>query len=522
MNLASEDAKSTTPEFAHAHHRRAGLLLLALAYAMYLLPFMRIMLPRTDEGTFLSGAERIVHGQVFARDFLEVMGPGTFYWLALFFKVFGSTFFAARLCLFISWMLSAILVYLLSRRLMPRHAALPVIFISTCYFNALGTGISHHIDSNCIAFASIFCAAVWMEKGRQAVLMASGGLAAITTSIHQPKGILLGIAIAACILLVPGRLRGWSFAVFSIGYGAVLGAITTYFLDNRALQSLILANFIWPFQHYSAINEVPYAYGTIKFCWRGGLASGYASVFQTGLATLLIAPFFLVVIVPFVVLLQAFLSHRIKRTSPEILLYLACGFAIWIAELHRKDIVHLVFGSPVLIILCVYFMSLSSRRYSKAALLALSVCVGCLATCNLLAVLTAHSRSTRVGTVALFEQGDEIAALQSHVPSGAELFVYPYCPSYYFLAGAINPTRYSILQDGYNTSTEFHEVVGNLEARKTQFVLWDTEFRTRSQPLVFPAAQRLPKDSLFLEVYLETHYRSVFEQKGLRIMERNQ
>ena len=56
---------------------------------------MRILLPGDgDEGLLVSGAVRIVHGQVFARDFFEVVGPGTFYWLALFFKLFGVTFVA--------------------------------------------------------------------------------------------------------------------------------------------------------------------------------------------------------------------------------------------------------------------------------------------------------------------------------------------------------------------------------------------------------------------------------------------
>ena len=37
------------------------------------------------EGSVDYAAVRIIHGQVFARDFFEVMGPGTPYWLAAFF-----------------------------------------------------------------------------------------------------------------------------------------------------------------------------------------------------------------------------------------------------------------------------------------------------------------------------------------------------------------------------------------------------------------------------------------------------
>ena len=78
---------------------------------------MRILLGNGDEGLLVSGAVRIAHGQVFARDFFEVVGPGTFYWLALFFKLFGVTFVATRICLFVTSLGTALAMYFLSRRI---------------------------------------------------------------------------------------------------------------------------------------------------------------------------------------------------------------------------------------------------------------------------------------------------------------------------------------------------------------------------------------------------------------------
>jgi hypothetical protein len=69
---------------------------------LYLLPFTRLLRQGTDEGQLVYGAVRVAHGQVFARDFFEVVAPGTFYWLALFFKLFAVTFVAARMCLFLT------------------------------------------------------------------------------------------------------------------------------------------------------------------------------------------------------------------------------------------------------------------------------------------------------------------------------------------------------------------------------------------------------------------------------------
>ena len=75
-----------------ARRRYAGYFIFSLCASLYLLPFMRILLMETDEGELVSGAVRIAHGQVFARDFFEVVGPGTLLSLAIFFKLFGVTF----------------------------------------------------------------------------------------------------------------------------------------------------------------------------------------------------------------------------------------------------------------------------------------------------------------------------------------------------------------------------------------------------------------------------------------------
>src|ERR1700735_4226782 len=96
---------------------RFGYLIFAVCATLYLLPFMRIMLSMLDEGILIEGAVRVAHGQLFARDFFEIMGPGTFYWLGAFFKVFGTTFLATRVCLFLTSLGTGLLIYVLTRRI---------------------------------------------------------------------------------------------------------------------------------------------------------------------------------------------------------------------------------------------------------------------------------------------------------------------------------------------------------------------------------------------------------------------
>src|SRR6202035_2277672 len=63
----------------------------------------------------LQGAQRILRGEVLYRDFFSYFTPGSYYFLALLFKVFGSSFLVARSALvFFGGIYSAIL-YLLVR-----------------------------------------------------------------------------------------------------------------------------------------------------------------------------------------------------------------------------------------------------------------------------------------------------------------------------------------------------------------------------------------------------------------------
>ncbi len=170
-------------------------LIFALCAGLYLFPFMRLLLQTPPEGLLVYGAVRIVHGQVFARDFFEVVGPGTFYWLALFFKLFGVTFAATRICLFVTSLGTGLAMYFLSRRICSQYQILPCVLLAGTYFGTLWPSISHHVDSNCFALLSIACMIVWQDRRKFGLLFAAGALAGATTCFLQQKGVLLLLAL---------------------------------------------------------------------------------------------------------------------------------------------------------------------------------------------------------------------------------------------------------------------------------------------------------------------------------------
>src|ERR1700733_8361993 len=249
---------------AKGHARRyIPYLVFTLCAGLYFLPFMRFLLRETDEGLLVYGAVRIVHGQVFARDFFEVVGPGTFYWLALFFKLFGLTFVAERTCLFFTSLGTGLTMYFLSRRICRRYQTLPCILLAGTYFGSLWPAISHHVDGNCFALLSVACMTVWQERRMVGLLFAAGASAGATTCFFQPEGLLLLLALLWWLWMQRQRRSSSlsSLGAVTGGYMSVVGLMLVYFWIQHALWDLIYANVVWPSTHYRAVNVVPYAQG---------------------------------------------------------------------------------------------------------------------------------------------------------------------------------------------------------------------------------------------------------------------
>lgn len=497
-----------------------GYMLFTLCAAIYLLPFMRLLWIGTGEGTLVYGAVRIIHGQVFARDFFEVMGPGTFYWLAAFFKLFGVSFFAARICLFVTSLGTLMLMYFLSRRVCGHYQILPPVLLVGAYFSSLWPIVNHHVDSNFFALLSVASIVLWRRTQRNILLFAAGAIAGMTTCIIQPKGILLLLAFLVWIWIQQHRRPALLPSLFRIvgGYFGLLGPTLLYFWSRGALRDLIYMNFIWPERHYSKVNVVPYALGLRQY-WSHWAIPIHGVPWLAPLALVLFVPYLLAAALPGLVPLLG-IPLREDNLRPEILLYWLCGWAIWLSEFHRRDIGHLVAGSPLLIILCIHFLSEYRGKIAGLALQFLAVCAGSLAAVNLILALSATSIATRVGTVAMFKQDPVLAFLDSHVAPGAEIFAYPYCPMYYFLSGTENPTRYSLLVYNYNSPSQFLEVIQVLNRQKVNYVLWDTKFYASAGISNFIPQGRTGTSGFLMENYLESHYRVVQDVDGMRIMER--
>jgi hypothetical protein len=482
---------------------------------------MRIMLAGGDEGQLLCGAERIAHGQVFARDFFEVMGPGTFYWVAAYFKVFGISFFTTRICLFVSSLGTALAMYFLSRQVSTRYVYLPALILGGTYFGGFWPEISHHVDSNLFGLLAVSCLVLWHRNHNRYFLFGAGALAGITTCILQPKGLYLIIAFVVWVCFQRRKISK-PFAIAAIlaaGYFAVAAIAFLYFSTNGAMSSLIYADVIFPSKNYGMANNVGYAHGLLDFYWDPWV-SGNTPKWLAAFGAIIITPVLFVVSLPLVLLVIG-LRTKWKLLAPELTLYWFCAWAFWFSELHRMDTFHLIAGSPLLIIIAISALSESHNRLANIAVQMLAVSAAFLAVFNFCFVLAEGTpvSKTRVGNVAVIGQRDALKLLDQYVSPGKDVFIYPYCPTCYFLSATTNPTRYSFLLYGYNTPVQFHEVVQTLDKKRVKYVLWDTTFGPVAAR-VFPGLPPVKAKDLIIEPYLQSHYKVVQDDHGILLMER--
>lgn len=480
---------------------------------LYFSPFLHFLSQTVgDEGTLILGADRVAQGQVPFRDFFEVMGPGTFYWLALFFKVFGTTWLATRIDLLLTTLGITLLLFYLARRLRGGLGAAPIVFFIAVSYHIWNT-VTHHLDSTLFGLLAFAAFVFWMDKHRPFTIFLAGAAAGLTTWFMLPKGLFLFLSFALLLWILYRKDPVFRPALAALlgGFLLVNTTVVALFWAAGGLPNLIHANLVWPLTNYSHCATVPYGF-TFQF-YLSNFVSSLKPIFSPlvadTLSGILSAPFVVVIALP-LVLLGCVVCLRRSAFDRTTLPYWIAGAAFWLSELHRKDMEHIVCGSPLLVLLAFSLCMQLRSKWVRPAIQILTFCAVCLASLNPMAALLAnHQHVTRRGNMYdAFRRDPVLDFLNAHVIPDESVFVYPYSPMYYFLGAARNPTRYSILMYGYNTDQEFREVVQTLEDRKVRYVIWDRSFPTL-QAKYFPGCRMPLRDELIVEPYLMTHYRVV-------------
>jgi len=481
------------PERSRHERQIAGLVFL-LSF-IYLLIFRRYTAMEPDEGIILQGAQRILHGEVLYRDFFSFFTPGSYYFLALLFKIFGSSILVARTALVFFGGLFSVVNYLLARRVCSRGSALMVaglVTVTTLPYRFL---VLHNWDSTLLACLALYCAVRLLEHPNWKWAFAVGSFASLTFFFEQSKG--AGLSLGLCggflaITLVGGRQHLLKRAqVIGLGLGLAWPLVMTliYFATQNGFSAMV-EDWVWPLQHYSAANRVPYGYQNWSDSTRH-LLFGTGSFGVRFLKVLAISPCLLIPVLPLVgvgLLVYWIVQMSGRRASqPQSAYYVLASAALSGLLLSvvfvRADIIHFMYLQPLFCLVLAWIVDGRDvpGRVFRTVLPFLNAYVAiafaALGMVPLLAAIAAPSQAvTRRGVINMPGKDGVINYVQAHVAPGEPILVYPYLPLYYYLTETASPTRYEYFQPGMNTKEQSEEIVSRLASRQVRVVLFESSF----------------------------------------------
>jgi hypothetical protein len=293
-----------------------------------------------------------------------------------------------------------------------------------------------------------------------------------------------------------------------------------YFFSQHAFPAM-LADWLWPLQHYSAANHVRYGYAswsedTRHLLWETG-------TWKIRLFTLfVVSPTFLVPVLPLAAIaLFVYWAHRSvrKQASPSKAAYYCvitgaqAGLLLSIVAA-RADILHFMYLLPLYGLLLAWILDGRDipGRWFKAVhpLLSAFLILAFLAFAMpllLRAVNVPYRAETRRGVIAMPAEDTVLAYTQAQVAPGSTMLVYPYLPLYNYFTATFSPVAYDFFQPGMNTAEQGRTILNELASGRVHVVLFEPLFPQKiSSSWPGTPLRAIAQDPV--ADYIVTHYRT--------------
>ncbi len=470
------------------------LVIFALSF-LYLCLFRRYSWVDPDEGIILQGAQRILDGQLLYRDFFSFFTPGSYYFVALIFRIFGNSFITIHTALAAVGAACSPITYLLARRLCSRPMSLLLAALMTAATVPVRFVVVHNWDSTLLACIGLYCSIRFLESASPAWAFAASTFVSMTGMFEQSKGagLLLGLVsgFALVLWLQPNyRILHTTRNLLSCVVGMIWPVIIVvlYFASHGAFTQMF-SSWMWPLQHYSEANRVPYGYSNLtQHAWQHLFGSGPLGM--RVLSLFVFSPALWVPILPLFgpVILVLQVRTRAKGTQLGsdgaylVVMSAAISGLLLSIIMVRQDYEHFVYLLPAFILVLGWLWEGQiTRRPMLMPLLQTIVFFLSMSLLLMSAALFFRTRSgqpisTRRGAILTQKKDDVVEYLDSRVRAGEEILIYPYHPTYYYLSHTYSPSRYEYYQAGMHTSKQLQEMLSEVSAHKVKIVVYDPMF----------------------------------------------
>jgi hypothetical protein len=491
---------------------RTTLVVFALAgIVLFWLCANRLSL-NADEGIYLDGALRVMHGQAPYRDFFVHTGPGSYWLYAGVFRLFGATLSHARVPVICEIAAIAAAVFFLTANLTSYAFGLGGAFVVFALETRdLGMiALNHRWDSSSMAFLAVAPAYAAICGGSARLSFAAGVLAAAAAWCTPTLGI---VALAIALWMLADREIRKLLPAFIFGMTAVSLLCIGILAMEHALVPLV-QHFLWTGANYSAANHVPYGWAGTGYLEIGTGLGTVGWIFYSLLLAVIVAP----AVLPILTWLGWAVYFAIRRTPMQqekpTWFLIVCSVALVASTYPRWDIGHLLYVAPISYVLAatLLYRAASSKVTAAVAFAAMVVAIFVWAPLMLKAGDSVRLE-TPAGAVRV--EADDRKLLEmilTRVRPGESLFVFPYFATIYFLTRGVNPTHFSYLQPGLMTDADEAEALKELTADPPEWVLYNDvppEVYLKHWPSSDPKRLRMHS----IEQFLGENYRTVEKQR---------
>ena len=187
-----------------------------------------------DEGSVLNPAWQLYGGKKLYVDFAEYIAPGSFYTIFSVFKIFGPSYFWAKIFSIIFWIISAVGVYLVAKKVHAGRLAGYIAVTAWLIASRSNPAISHNAYSSYLAVWLVYFALVFSRsisgKNLQGFLL--GVSSCVIFFFLQTKGLMMLAVTMLLSVFGNGGWRSWSrhaclvlsgFLALFLGVSALLG-----------------------------------------------------------------------------------------------------------------------------------------------------------------------------------------------------------------------------------------------------------------------------------------------------------
>jgi 4-amino-4-deoxy-L-arabinose transferase-like glycosyltransferase len=476
-------------------------LALAASTIIWLWPFRTTLafLDR-DEGIILQGATRILHGELPYRDFFSFYTPGSYFWNALFFKIFNDSIMVSRSVLVAYGMIFSVLTFILARYMgsSRRTAAFISGLLLICALPARFVVI-HSWDTTMAAFLALSCAVWFLRRPNHWLAMLTGWFTAMAILFNQARGLgfLLGLALAFPLLwwkLKRREMRAVHFITMATTIVLPLLITVVFFALCGSFRPMVDC-LLWPLHNYSAANHLPYGYITMSTASWNQLFFR-AAWHERAMHYFILSPIILICALPIFIVLVAFwcvLSRRDDLDHEHVSVAILCGAVVFGSILStlvaRPDFLHITFVAPLFFFLLPWVFAVWAapfRSLRKLEPLVVVYIVIAFAAYGLTLVWPQRNSGvlleTRRGAVRTSSADAAVSFIQENFPPGSKLLVHPYLPLYSFLTRTSSPLYYDYLQAGMHTRKQFHDAATQLAQLRPESVLFEPGFIQRIPP----------------------------------------